>query len=1179
MTQDIKKDTILHTITKRLVRNWRTQVRLGAHSRSLTGALRTMHLLLILTLGTTTAWAQTPITELSEITDANGHYIITKDITGGSPGVSTFSGTLEANINPTTKMPYRIKNLSAPLFTTLTGTVKNLVLENVNITSGTNVGAIACNMIGTSEKPAYIYNCGLLGSVTRTYDQHGELESITCSSSVSGSGAVGGLVGVLGQDGNNDNCYARVINCYSFAKVSGGSGTTGGIVGKNCFSSTTGNIRTMVMNCMFYGTGSGISPIYGGSAISNDNTNKLNNYNYFCYENLPSGNIASYNCALAAEERYLIRFEFYRHLLNSTRELAAYYVDPNPETIRVSNKDHKRYHVDLMAKWVLDKSIAFYPILKVQGTYPSVVNYEDVPTLGTLSVSINLGSNAPAGATVSGTSLPIYDKDPENYHFNYRTVRLPYYHEVGTGNYTSVSGTNYYKAVTGWKITGMTGGTPGTFTAADEWGGYNFADRSTYAKDIYNATTNPRVFSQGAYFDVPDGVTGITIEPYWGNAVFLSDPYYDKYGYAAGNVEDYGLRYNNGSTYTFGNLSLKVYTGISNALKQLPDASSVYDNAVVLVGNYHKGGNGELSDGSKNTDGSDNMKAFTIMSIDLNEDNEPDYSLIYRSGKQNKFAPIRFDFINVPGMAMAHKTTSDANMGIPGNAKLAGWFEVTNTALIHYSQFEYDSENKSGSHPVILLGGVFEQIVSTNGSEGCLNNKTTKYIHVGSNVWFKLFNNGCHLDKTNTKTPRVPISVTGGDYDKFYLSGYFQPEAPVFADNAECYISGGHFGEVAGAGQEPINGDVQWMIDHADIDNFYGGGINDQKPITGKITVTIKDSKVGTYCGGPKFGNMSADQAVSTTATGCTFDNFYGAGFGGTSYYRYLWNGKTNHNQYESVNYVWNGSTWVGHTTYGFTSGTRGKYVNGRGILVSYDYEHFEGSSTNTVARLYMLYASLSLAQTKDVTSILTGCTINQNFYGGGKLGSVDGNIVSSLTDCTVKGNVFGAGYSGTPPSLKVFSTDGTSAGGFKTIPNYNTTTGVFEKGVYPDGLEYTWSTKGSVTDGSNSGSLTDDSEGHWIHTDNLSNLGSVIGNVTLTIKGDSRIEGKVFNEDGTVKTDEIGGVYGGGEKSAVTGSDYSVTVNIEGSATVLGNVFGGGKDGIVEGNTVVNIDAPTSTP
>ena len=39
MTQDMTKDMILHTMTKKLVRNWRTRVLSAAHSSSLTGVL------------------------------------------------------------------------------------------------------------------------------------------------------------------------------------------------------------------------------------------------------------------------------------------------------------------------------------------------------------------------------------------------------------------------------------------------------------------------------------------------------------------------------------------------------------------------------------------------------------------------------------------------------------------------------------------------------------------------------------------------------------------------------------------------------------------------------------------------------------------------------------------------------------------------------------------------------------------------------------------------------------------------------------------------------------------------------------------------------------------------------------------------------------------------------------
>ena len=1035
----------------------------------------------------------TELTSLTQLTNSSGNYIIKADVSAsGYTSLNTFSGTLTAEPKADGSFPV-ITDLSCPLFITATdATISNIIIQNVSFSgySG-NAGAIACKADGATR----IYNCGVL------------------EGNVGGTAYTGGLVGLL--DGT-----ARVINCFSFAEITGGT-VKGGIVGYNSFKSKSGSIKTMVMNCMFYGNiaiGGKVSPIYGGEIISNDNNSKLNNYNYFCYENLSSSRITDYNRALAAEERYLVRFEFYRHLLNSTREIAAWYATGSTADAHTK-----------MAKWVLDTNIAKYPILKVQGKYPSVINYEDAPVLGTLPVTINQGIGAPTGATVSNTSLTIYDKDIDHYHFNYRTVRLPYYNEVGTMNYTS------NKVVTGWKITGMEGGSRGSFNAADEWGGYNFADRSTYAKDLYEESG--RVFNQGAYFDVPDGVTAITIEPYWGKAVFLSDSYYDRYGYPAGNVTDFGQRYSNNNTYTFGDLSLKVFTSLTTAVDSLSSSTSVYDNAIVLVGNFHQ--NGELSNGSK---------GFTITSIDLDSDNEPDYSLIFRSGKGNGVSPIRYDFINVPGMAMAHKTASDNNMGIPGNCKMKGWYEVTNTALIHYTQFEYDNENKkNGKYPLILQGGLFEQFVSTNGTEGSVDN--TSYIHVGGNVWFKLFNNGCHLDKTKTKTPHVPISVTGGDFEKFYLSGYFQPAAPVAEDNAECYISGGRFGEVAGAGQEQINGDVTWFIEQADIDNFYGGGINDKKPITGSITVTIKNSRVGTYCGGPKFGNMKPEKTVSTTANNCQFDTFYGAGYGGTSYYRYLWNlsNSGGHNKFNSVNYNWNGTDWIANVDNGYHSNSRGKYVEGQGILVGYEYEHFEGSSTNTVARLYMLYASLSLAQTNNVTSTLTGCKITGNFYGGGNLGSVSGNINSKLSNCQISGDVFGAGYLGTPPSLSVFNPEG-----FSTVPNYNTSTGVFEAGVYPQSKTFTWSSKGSTAV---SETLVEDDEGKWIHTDeDLTDLGKVTGSTTLIIDG---------------STEVFGEVYGGGESSEATGN---VVVNVD-NGTLSKDVYGGGKNGDVAGNITMNVN------
>ena len=1076
------------------------------------------------------------ISALSAITDPEGIYKLSSDILSAGNGLDiTFTGTLDGN-------GYTISGLTSPLFTAAAdgAVIKNVTLKDVSISGNGNTGAVCCEATGATR----IYNCGII------------------SGTVSGSGYVGGLVGLLGGT-------SRVVNCYSFADVTGGD-TAAGIVGYNSYASKSNDLKTMVMNCMFYGNitgGTKISPVYGGEIITNTGSSKgLNNFNYFYFDAPYSenGTITDYNCALGATDLYLTRYEFYRYALNSNRELAAWYATGDVTKGKGENSE--------MAKWVLDTSIAKYPILKAQGVYPSVINYEDAPTLGTLSVSITQGSNAPTGASVTTGSktLTIYDKDLKHHHFNYRTVRLPYYNEVGTGNCT------HNKVVTGWKITAVSGsGTQGTFTEADEWGGYNFADHTTYAKDLYGQTG--RIFNQGAYFDVPDGVTGISIEPYWADCVYLSDPGYDATynGYSTKtDVTTMGTRYVNGSAYDINGDDQVVYTSWDNALAGLGSSNTktVYDYAIVLVGNYHHyfGAPNKDIPYETLTNGYTD-KPFTLMSADLDNDNEPDYSYIIQFTQRRKIAPVRFDFLNFPGIGMMQKTSNVSNYYGHGIYMPQGWFEVTNTCVMETSQFEYDNSEKADA-PLILQGGIYQQIVSTNDDrkeQQCTGHTT--YIHLGGNAWFKEFNNGVHGDRTYF-TPHVPISVTGGEYEKFYLSGVYQPNAVMTADDAECYICGGKFGEVAGAGMEPVTGNVTWQIHQADMESFYGGGVNAAKRITGNISTAITDSRVGLFCGGPKFGNMpkkgesnvnsntaltiDADRTVSTTATGCTFGRFFGAGFGGTSYNRVRADQKTMATNADGWDSWWETASSTKYL----------RNYSGNGIATNYEYEFIlQSGGANLVGRFYVNWASLSLARTNNVTSTLTGCTITENFYGGGNLGSVSGDVTSTLSNCTVGGNVFGAGFSATIPSLQVMS-----QAPFTTVPKYDGQAGVFIAAEFPSATTYTWSSKGT-----NESPFTEDGEGNWIHTDvDLTTLGTVTGTATLNITGTTSVAGSVYGGGeesavgGSVAVNMLGGtvakdIYGGGalantNTSALDGSPVETTVNLTGG-TVTRNVYGGG--------------------
>ena len=1128
------------------------------------------------------------ISSLASITNANGVYKLTTDVSD-TPSVSEFGGLLDGNGHHITT------SLSAPLFTTLTNaTIRNLTIDNVNISQSGTVGAIA----GTADGGTVIYNVGLMGGSVASTDNY-----------------CGGLVGLL-------KGTARVINCFSYANITGGT-NVGGIVGYNNEETKSTALKTMVMNCMFYGDitgGTNKAPIYNGKIITNrGDASGVSNFNYFwggaSYVTHRDANnnpdIQTYNCALMAETRFLQRFEFFRHVLNGHRELAAWWA--------TGSADNK----DLMMKWVLDPnqigSDVSFPILKPSGKYPSVVNFDaaNAPNsesvgrnhggkLGkTLTVHIGgVGSNAPSGASIrirGAIKLERTDKDFDHFNYNYDKVQLPYYNDVGTGNYTE------NKVVTGWKIVSVggvegvhtfsTGTMPADATATVTDGDitlttpYNYADRKCTQKDVYETNGN-RIFNQGAYFDVPEGVTSIIIEPYWAKCVYVADAYpdvvYNKDMTTAYNVTTVGggEKYKNNTNYLIAGENQKVYTTMGNAVTALAPSGTVYDNAIVLVGNVH----------SLDVSDKTNSKPYTIMSIDLDKDNEPDYSYILRFNSRVRLHPVRVDFLNIIGLGMAQKSHEGKGTYNFGIMQPLGWFECTNTALFRVTQFEYDKKDRVNS-PMILQGGVIEQWVTVGGSEVAnKEGKTVNYYHVGGNVWFKEFHIGVHQDKTQDEfvSPHPPISVTGGDFNEFYLTGLYNTPNANYNDNAECYINGGRFGKVAGTGMQGIGGftmtnkvktahskgNIIWQIDNADIDEFYAGGINAKHIAEGSIYTVISNSRVDQFCGGPKFGDMNSDEKVFTNATNCTFRTFFGAGYGGNSYNR-----RYPANQNNKINIDWN--AWLtGAASYDYSYDASYGGVETR---IDYQFLPMSGNLDN-VCRLFIDYVSFSLATTYDVTTKLTGCNITKshlgrldisdndkrlgNFYGGGSLGKVAGPIKSSLINCTVEGNVFGAGYSASTPTVSVM------ANSFQTQPHYDENLGAYLDAVLPATTEYTWEYVGTGNTVNENNAI--DQTNHKLRTGvNLSesNLGSVSGAVTLNITTSGSGKTKIGTDGDTTK----GNVYGGGDASYVnnetTPANASTTVNISGNTTINGDVFGGGNEGLVSGSTKVNVMYTETTP
>ena len=1051
------------------------------------------------------------------------------DFSGADPITQAFSGTFDGGTQP-------ITGLTHPLFNIVDGgVVKNVTLKNVAISSSADyVGAIA----GTAQGYSRIYNCGILpNDATFPDGTHPTVTGGTCA---------GGIVGKLDGD-------SRVINCYSYADVSASS-YAAGIVGYNTFASTTkvtdgkyAELKTAVVNCMFYGditSGSNQYGVYGGTLITNDTDTVISCYNYYRSGSTfttGTGEPSEYNCSFPADERYLTQVEFHRSLLNSNRELCGWWVgsDVAPSTMTTDQVQAIPKDASLMYKWVVDPNLAPYPILKPFGKYPSIINTNtgtpwfdrtnanpfEGQQLGTLSVTVKSGGSA----SDQHLSIPITDMDTLHYDFGYRKIQLPYYNTV-FGNPDGATWTEKYagnytdQVVTGWKITAVSGGTQGSFVA-DWQDGYNFADRNCTDKDLYSVSG--RVFAQGGYYYVPDNVTEITIEAYWGKAIYVRNNggYYDRVNITLGTTgaafAPAGTRDNNINGATIQTTSIRGTLTNNN----IDAKKTVYDYALVLVGNVQ-----ESVSNNNVQHSSDATRGFTIMSVDLDFDEEPDYCLEWQLGKnmaRQTIAPIRFDFLPVVELGIAGKLRDSQNFFSLGCYRSKGHFEVTETSFIRFGQFEFElGERDEG--PIILNGGIYDQYCRGRNNE---TNQHINYVILGGHIVMPSFTPGAHVNSGATyQTRHCAVNVLGGDFTSFYLTGGYNEKIKPYEDNPHCYIDGGRFGTIAAAYKEGIWGDVTWRINHALIGEFYGGGVMAQatgdtyKIVKGSIDVVIDNSIVGKYCGGPKFGDMVSGKTVTTSASNTVFTQFFGAGNGGTNYM-----------QYDSTDATgapisdWSGTINSKYHVGKYRSAAQGYEADYELEVINISTGDIAGSVVN---RSYYYSAQFATTNTGNVTSTLNNCTINTNFYGGGYLGGVTGDVTSTLNNCTVIGSVFGAGYSASAGTVTIHNND-------KVAPVPNTYTGMIKPQSGGTSTTYYWthdsgSTGNPITTG-------DDGKKFFYTEVPLDNLGTVSGDVTLTINGTTTTIGE--------------SVYGGGEESSVGGS---VVVNMNGG-TVTGSLYGGG--------------------
>lgn len=1122
-------------------------------------------------LGTTI----TTLTELQGMTE-NGAYVLGADIdTNGSfTTISNFTGSLDGK-------GYTISGLTQPLFGMTNGaTIHDLNLKSVNISKTGDVGAIVCDAKGYTR----IYNCGILPTTADfPAGTHSRVEA------TGSDGCAGSLVGKLEDD-------SRVVNCFSYADVTS-SGAAAGIVGNNTFASNTAvkdgyyaYLKTMVVNCMYYGnaSGSNVYPVYGGKKINNTgDANAINNYNFYSVGCKFTGTL-SYYCAWPAKLEYLTRYEYHRNLLNSNRELCGWWVGAYqaPSTMATTAVQNVKKDASLMLKWVLDPAVAPYPILKPFGYYSSPINIDADATwrttanewegknLGTIGVTINPGDHAPSGVSQTApVSFTITDMDTLRADYCYRKIQLPYYNKVfgdpNGADWEAKYAGNYTEwVVTGWEIT-YTNGAEGTFTANWETG-YNFADRNSSKKD------KNRIFAQGGYYYVPNDVSAITITAHWAKAYYLdnsSDHSYDRVYMSGANAGTHfapagsrGETLGNGQT---------VYSGTINFVaSQITSTDGVYDNAIVLVGNH------QYRTDNANITGN----GYTIMSADLDFDNEPDHCLIWQLGHATSrydICPIRFDFLPIVEIGMAMKEDGSTQYYSLGCYRPLGHFEVTETSLIHFGQFEFSNKARSKEAPLILNGGIYDQY--TKGTLGRANDYIN-YIIIGGHVRIPSFTPGAHpSDRKEAilSTRHCAVNVLGGNIDYLYLTGNYNEAITPNTDNPHCYIDGGRFKHIAAAGKEGINGDVYFKINHSKIWEFYGGSTMaaDDKLVTGNINVNIDNSIVEKYCGGPKFGNMNTAQnkKVTTNAKKTIFTDYYGGGNGGTSYVQYKSTDNTVNDATAAFN--WSASKESkGGDLMNFSPGDYYTEDNkGIGYMADYEMEIVNSSagtdSKKAIFRTYFYAAQFSATNTGPIENNLTDCKVLKNFYGGGNLGGVIGDVTSTLKNTEVFGSAFGAGFSASVPEVTIHNKD-------KDYPTINVYTGIIKPTPEGSGTSttYTWTNEtslgGETLSTSNPKVMNVGGKNYFYTEESLENLGTVTGNVTLNIAGSTMVHGKVFDENGNEIAENIdrGGVFGGGNSSDVTGNT-TVTMT---SGTVEGSIFGGANLAKVNGDTNVEVSGGT---
>jgi hypothetical protein len=403
------------------------------------------------------------------------------------------------------------------------------------------------------------------------------------------------------------------------------------------------------------------------------------------------------------------------------------------------------------------------------------------------------------------------------------------------------------------------------------------------------------------------------------------------------------------------------------------------------------------------------------------------------------------------------------------------------------------------------------------------------------------------------------------------------------ARGVATYIDGGRYEYIFGGGNGEVTaanigaGGTNLNVSAGLIDHLFGGS-NTNGTISGPMITNVTNSHacgehIKEFFGGGNLavlGSVGSPVSLNTTINCETiFDDIYGGSnladiFGDVTL---TVNGGTIAN-------VWAGSKGVaaGDATYpaGKAANINGNVklnIYGGDIERAYGGSNVNGNITGTIGVDldwsqstcsekeidYIYGASNQAAYTPTNTSAvsptvkLINGTVGVNVYGGGRGASaavtsnpkvIAGDATTPANTATVTGDVFGGG-------------DAAPVVGNTSVIVTHTTTSV----------------GGNVFGGGNAAGITGNTS-----------VDMNAGTVTTALYGGCNSSGTVTQGSTVLMSGgTTGTVYGGGYGAATTvdkgSASYGATVNLSGSATVTGNVFGGGNAGQVNGGTHVTVE------